>query len=361
MIRFPPTPTLSLALGSVLSLLAACGSSNGGNTGGNGGHGGHAAGGAAASSAGAGGTGAAPLADAATDGGAATDAGASTDAVSDGVDAALGPTLVRIAHLAPDLPPIDFCVAPHGTGAFQGPLLGQQANPDGGGGGSVSYGQIGAYLPVDPGAYDVRLVSGGATSCSTGQTDAGPDAAAAINAPAVADVTDLGAFLAGAHVTLLVAGVRAPTGGDATLAVKALSDDTSLASAAALRVVNAIPSLPAADFGFGSFAGGWLPLFTDVPFGAAGTKAGPSNGAPDANGYLALAPTSAAQVMSVRASAGATIDVAISHGVEIDFGSVATLFAIGGATGDTAHPAALLLCLDNQPGSGARSVCNVLP
>ena len=38
-----------------------------------------------------------------------------------------GPTLgtahVRVAHLSPDAPNVDFCVAAHGSGDFTGPIL----------------------------------------------------------------------------------------------------------------------------------------------------------------------------------------------------------------------------------------------
>src|SRR6202030_1440041 len=52
-------------------------------------------------------------------------------------DAATGPldaeppplpfALVRVANWSPDAPGVDFCLAPHGTTAFVGPLLGTQS------------------------------------------------------------------------------------------------------------------------------------------------------------------------------------------------------------------------------------------
>ncbi|HZL21291.1 MAG TPA: DUF4397 domain-containing protein, partial [Polyangia bacterium] len=223
------------------------------------------------------------------DAGVATDAGAPTDAVAPGP-----PAQVRLAHLAPDLAPFDFCLAPHGTADYGRPLLGGQANADGGVAASLAYPQVSAYLPVDAGRYDARLVAAGAASCAS---------------PLVPDATDLAPFTANAAVTLLVAGALAPSGGDAPLALAVLADDAALAgSAASLRAVNAVPSLPSADFGLGSFAGGWLPLFTKVGFGAAATTADPSAGVVDARGYLFLSALDP-QAFSVRAAAGATADV----------------------------------------------------
>jgi hypothetical protein len=47
--------------------------------------------------------------------------------------------------------------------------------------------------------------------------------------------------------------------------------------------------------------------------------------------------------------------------VEIDLGSIATIIAIGGKTGDSANPPALLLCIDNTPSGGLLSDCSVAP
>ena len=113
------------------------------------------------------------------------------DAAADD-DASPTQTYLRIAHVSPDMPPIDVCVALHGTGSYQGPLIGQlaatnagDAGEDAEGGGAdddaglpgVSYAQVSAYLPLDPGDYDVRIVAAGASSCdaSTAGGAAVPD------------------------------------------------------------------------------------------------------------------------------------------------------------------------------------------
>ncbi len=347
---------VATALGALGLLGGACGSTSAGPTGGTGG-------GAAAGAGGVGGTAGAPgstggrgaagdavvvIGDAAADA-SATDAGVASDA-----GAPDGPALVRLAHLSPDLPPVDLCLAPHGTTSFQGPLLGLLAHPDGGGGGGLSFAQVGAYLPVGAGTYDLRLVPANTSSCLTTSTS---DAA---GASLVAETTALPPFAADAHLTLLVVGELTPSGSDAPLAIRAIPDDAVLAGGAAvLRAVNAVPSLPAADFGLGSWSATWLPILTDVAFGAASATAGPLEGSVDARGYLFLAPL-LPQTASVRATTGATTDVAVVHDFGIDLGSIATLFAVGGKTGDSAHPPALLLCIDNQPAGGLLSDCSTL-
>jgi hypothetical protein len=289
-------------------------------------------------------------------------------------------TRLRVAALSPDTPAFDLCLARHGTGDYQGPLLAQRAQdaglPADGLAPGLSYPEVSAYLPFDPGQYDVRLVPAGATSCATAlviptaSADAGPTAdddadteagvGAATPAP-LPDSTNLPALAVGTSTTLLVAGDLSPGGGaGAALRLTAIEDDAAAHGAISLRVVNAQPSAPALDFGFGSFAGEWTPLFTGVAFESAGSKAAPNQGVADANGYLAIAPYTG--TISARLSTGATGDAAVANSVSLDVvGSVATLVAIGGTTGDRSHAPALLLCIDDSPSGGALADCSVLP
>ena len=264
------------------------------------------------------------------------------------------------------------------------------------------------------GAYDVRLVPAGSTTCAQAATgpveagssgvdggpDAGPDAGddadagadaggdagtdpgaivdagadgadAGVGAEAGAptgpelpmppDTTNLPAFASGTFTTVLLAGDLAPVGGDAPFRLASVQDDNALAGgAAALRAINALAAVPEATFGFGSSAGSWSPLFADVAFGAASLRAAPSQGTPDANGYLKIAPFGPG-AFSVRASGDAAADVVSSQSADVSLGAVATIMAAGGKTGDAAHPPVLVLCVDNAPSSGPLSVCNVLP
>src|SRR3984957_12958308 len=196
---------------------------------------------------------------------------------ADEPDGAPTPAMVRFAQLSPDAPALDVCLAPHGSGAYQGPLFAQFAEDAGlaadGGGPGLSFATVSAYFAVDAGAYDVRLVPAGATTCTTGAAAAseagteagvdagvsadagtGADAGAAVdegvsadaetgpahaasevpNATAgadaavallPADTTDLAAFVAGGFTTVLLAGEVAPVGGDAAFHAVALPDD----------------------------------------------------------------------------------------------------------------------------------------
>jgi hypothetical protein len=355
---------------------------------------------------------------------AATDAGAALDSTAvDGGDAAgsvadAAPTqpMVRFAQLSPDAPPLDVCLAPRGTGMFAGPLLAQLAEdaglaPDASAPG-LSFADVSAYFAIDAGAYDVRLVPAGSTTCaqattvpveagSSGEeagpgTDAGADAGVGTDAGADAgtdagadagvdangmdasvgveagapagpalpmppDTTNLPAFASGTFTTVLLAGDLSPVGGDAPFRLAAVQDDNALAGgAAALRTINALAAVPEATFGFGSSAGSWSPLFVDVAFAAASLMAAPSQGTPDANGYLPIAPFGPA-AFSVRASGNAAADVVSSQSANVSLDVVATILAAGGKTGDAAHPPVLVFCDDNAPSSGPLSVCNVLP
>jgi hypothetical protein len=348
--------------------------------------------------------------DASLDTGASPDTDGGADE-SGGDDSAPVPqqTFLRVAQLSPDLPPIDVCIAAHGTTTFQGPLLAALSSSifgtDAAATTGLAYAQVSAYLSVAPGPYDLRIVAAGATDCSTALTGASAsaldggaldgasledaDTVAAVDADTVTDagteaVADAGTeagtdavlvppaadaglpagmplapFSSNAYATVLIAGLLSPTGSDQGLTVTAIVDDSKLAGQAiALRAVNAMPSAPLLDFGLGSFSTSWLPLLTNVAFASASAHVGPSVGVVDTNGYLPLAPLSS-QTVSARLSSGATSDAAIAKSMTLGSGSVATVVALGGSAGDTAHPAALLLCVDNAPSGGLLSDCSI--
>jgi hypothetical protein len=360
------------------------------------------------------------------------DAGPERDAAADdgGVDASGGgdaaPTqaMVRFAQLASDAPPLDVCLAPRGTGNYLGPLLEHLAEdaglPAGAAAAGLSFADVSAYFAVDAGAYDVRLVPAGATSCAMDAVgppsmDAGRDDAEAerdadvgagaeasaeagdgaeagadasldagtgavddagsgvegsldagtpsrVTSPLPADTTTLPPFVAGTFTTVLVAGELAPARSDAPFRMTAVVDDTVLAGGeASLRAINALPAVPTADFGFGSSAGGgWSPLFRDVAFGGPGLTAAPSQGKADSNGYLPIAPFGPGP-FSVRTSGDAGGDVASSQAAVVAPGAVVTVLAAGGGAGDAAHPPVLVLCVDSASSGGPLSVCSVLP
>ncbi len=312
------------------------------------------------------------------------------------------PTRLRVAHLSPDLPPIDVCLAPHGTSHWSGPLTGQLVGGDAGAPG-LTYAQVSAYLPVGPGPFDVLLVPAGSASCPPLPLDLSGDAGAEAAAPADAEpdatpdasitdanesidgsdanandatpfdagsasdagpfprlpvITSLPALPAAGYATLVIAGEVSPTGSDMGLTFTLVVDDGELAGgAASLRAINALPRVASMDLDLGAFGMKWTTLLADVPFGAASAQSTPNNGVVDANGYLPIAPFSGA-TLSARAAI-ATVDTAIASSVTIPLGSVATIIAVSGPAGDAAHPAALLLCVDNQPSGGLLSDCSI--
>jgi hypothetical protein len=306
------------------------------------------------------------------------DAGA--DEPADDAPTPVPQALLRVAQLSPDLPPVDVCVAPHGTTLFQGPLLEQLVASLGEDGGTdaappgLAYAQVSAYLSLDEGQYDVRLVAAGATSCSPslpssstsgdGAADAeaadGPDTDAASGG--TPDWTDLPSLAFNTNTTLLIAGDWQPAGSDPGLTVALLGDDAVLVGPdAVLRAINAVPTWATADFGLGSFGSDWMAILSAVPFAAASADASVDSGGVDSNGYLAIAPQQGEALGARPSSSDGGAAVAVATSVEIDFGSIATVIAIGGKTGDTAHPPALLLCTDNQPSGALLSDCSVLP
>jgi hypothetical protein len=305
---------------------------------------------------------------------------------------------VRIAHVSPDAPALDVCVALHGTTAFQGPLIAQLAaslavgvSVDGGnendaGPLGLAFSQVSAYVSLAPGQYDVRLVAAGAQTCaslvavdgqieSVGAGDDAGEAGVAVEAGtgveggmgvdggatpfAPPDSVNLPALHANTFTTLLIVGDLTPAGDDAPLGVSLLPDDDELAGgAASLRAINAVPSLPALDFGLGSGAA-WMPMLTDVAFDKASSMTGPGQDVVDANGYVPI-PTFAGQAMSACVpSSDAGVDVATAGAVDVELGAIATVMAIGGKTGDSARPPELLICIDNEPSGGLLSDCSV--
>ncbi|MGA7120003.1 MAG: hypothetical protein WBY94_07900, partial [Polyangiaceae bacterium] len=104
---------------------------------------------------------------------ASSDASAASDA-SDAGPAIVAPTSmlagIRIANWSPGAPAIDFCIAPHGTTAFQGPILANTAPAlvDAGtcppGPVGLAFTEVSSYSLVQPQQYDVRLVVAGASS-----------------------------------------------------------------------------------------------------------------------------------------------------------------------------------------------------
>lgn len=240
----------------------------------------------------------------------------------------LGTARVRVAHLSPDAPPVDFCIAPAGTGQFAGPVLGGAGAPLG-----ISYGNVTKYLDVAATRYDVRLVAPGAADCGRAL---------------VPDVTDLPALPDGASATIAATGKLDHDGTGEAFALRAYIDDDAVAAGQAkLRFIHASPGTPPVDVGLG---GGALftPVFANIPYGGA---------LADNNGYVTTGPIAGAEI-SARVS-GTLADVLSITPASLPAGAIATAFAIG-QVGSAKAPLGVLLCVDNAAPHGIETECSVV-
>jgi hypothetical protein len=254
-------------------------------------------------------------------------------------EAAATQAFARLAAFAPDEVAVDFCVAPHGTTRYEGPLIAElAAREDAGiddaeaGPFGLSFPEVSAYVALSPGSYDVTVVAAGAASCPGGRLE----------------LTSLRALAAGSYTTVAVLGDAETDASGHPFALVTFNDDTgaSVPSGASLRFINAAPEPSAVDLGTGSLQNAnFQALFTDVPFGGTGGQSDSDAGPVDARGYLAYSPITGA-VLSVHASIGATTDTAVADGVDIGFGSVTTFILVGSKAGDAGPSEQLVQCSD---------------
>ena len=238
--------------------------------------------------------------------------------------AADGTARVRVAHLSPDAPAVDFCIAPAGTQEFAGPVLAGAGALNG-----IAYGKVTKYLEVAAQQYDVRLVNVGAADCSRGL---GPD------------TIDLPALPGGGAVTIAATGKIAHGTGSAAFQLRAYVDDTSVsADSAKLRFIHASPGTPNVDVGIG---GGLLftPVFSNTAYG-------------ESSFYLETPAISGAEI-SARAT-GSTSDVIAIKPASLPAGKIATAFAIGELGPESTQPLKVLLCIDNAE-HGLETECSIV-
>ena len=258
--------------------------------------------------------------------------------------------LVRVANWSPDAPAVDFCLAPHGTTAFQGPLLGRASALLDAAAPSLGYPDVSAYLQVPPGQYDVRAVVAGASNCSAG---IGPD------------LTSTPSLGIGTFATLALLGNTQGSGG-AKLQLAAFVDEGVSSGKVALRFVNAAAAaeMGSADFGTGTAGASFKPISKSVAFGAVGAipDAGGVDGAikADSHGYAVMSALASA-TLSAHAS-GATTDAVVARGVTIAAGAVVTaaLLVGPGVTDDGGATFQLLACVDNAGTVGVTGSCTII-
>jgi hypothetical protein len=223
--------------------------------------------------------------------------------------------LVRVAHLSPGTLPIDFCVALKAGGAFIGPVLAGAGAAAG-----LPYSNVTEYLKFLPSRYVLRVVAGGASSCSSSLNGL-PD-------------LDLPGLSTGQVVTVAAIGEN-------PVQLVTYEDDLAPPPGTTLqRFIHASPGAPAVDVGFvtrGSFA----PLFANVSFGQS-TK------------YAESGPISE-QALSVR-PVNTSTDALSIQGATVPAGPSITTFLIG-VSGKTIAPLSALVCDDNAPPQNNLSVC----
>ena len=237
---------------------------------------------------------------------------------------------VRVAHLSPDAPNVDFCVSADGT-TFAGPIMKSLGDTDG-----LAYTEVTTYLPLAVGTYTARLVAPNAADCTT-------------SLAGLPDVTGL-ALAADGSYTVAAIGMLTPVGEDQAFEVLAYGDDSTVdAGKAKLRFIHASPDTPNVDVGLGS-GNAFTAVFSNVAYSDAGMVAGMP--------YLQTDPLADVTV-SARAT-GTTTDALVIPGLDLPADAIATAFAIGNLDG---NPEALkvLLCVDNGTPVGALAPCSVVP
>jgi len=254
-------------------------------------------------------------------------------------------SLVRVANFTAGAPAAgyDVCLAPAGTTSWMGPMLSTAfpAGSLGANGSGVTFPSVTQYFPVPPGTYDLQLVAAG-SGCDQG---------------VIAVTNGLPTLAVGSRTTFATVGDAQPTGNDAALKVLAFQDEQSAgAEGAALRIINAIPSMGYVDVGTGSLASNtFSPLAVYVAFGTAGTRLA-DGGAPDGDGYALVAPWSGVE-LSAHPS-GTTTDAVTGSNVSLAAGSATTMVLVGGGNGIA--PPQFLACTDSAPVQGALSACSLV-
>jgi hypothetical protein len=300
------------------------------------------------------------------------------------LDATAPVSSIRLANWSPDAPAVDFCVAPHGTSVFHGPLLsaGAAAIVEAGmadaGTTSLAFPLVSAYLPIPPGQYDVRLVAGGSTDCS---------------AMIIPDTTTLPPLGVGGAVTFALIGATQPQGSEPSLGIVGFPDDLGTPNGVAMRVINASIDLPNIDFGVANV---YQPPFLGIRFGNA--SAAPDAGPPEASTEEASAPeTSTPDASNLDASldgpapeaappppmtdpngyyspetlsgatltargTGLTAPAAVATGVTVAPGVDLTIavLGLGPSVTDASASTVLLECVDNAGTVGLSGDCTII-
>jgi hypothetical protein len=209
---------------------------------------------------------------------------------------------LRVANWSPDAPAVDFCLAVHGTGVFQGPVLAGPpgAQSEGGtmGAAGIAFLQASTYSLVTPGQYDLRLVvAAGAVDCSMGGL-------------LLPDAVTLPDLKTGSTLTVALVGEANPVANHPPLQLVWFADDFvgpppgkprpdgAPNDKMALRFIHAAPGVGSVAFGFDQSGGSQWP-FLGVSFGRANSAPDGGSSIFDSNGYLVQSPPLMAATLRV--------------------------------------------------------------
>jgi hypothetical protein len=277
-------------------------------------------------------------------------------------------TAVRLANWSPGAPAVDLCIAPHGTSAFEGPVLAgvgawqiDAGELDDAGGVGLPFPEVGAYFAMAPGRYDARIVAAGSMDCSVGIG---------------ADSTALPELVADGFATLAVVGEADPGAGAPSLSVVGFSDEGPRAISLeagtpplAVRFINAAVGEPVATASIAATGPGTFALV--APFGAIGVyrpgEAGAGRVSIAADGYASWQVVSSATVTCGIPD----LQVVLASGtISTPGGAFVTLVLVGAGTaaappdaGTDAGPVGslqLMECEDNAGTVGLLSSCAFL-
>ncbi len=260
---------------------------------------------------------------------------------------------LRVANWSPDSPAVDFCLAQHGTTAFQGPVLRELAAQEADAGlveagpPALSFPAVSSYSFVVADQYDARIVVGGA-DCTVGITT---------------DATNLPPLARGSFTTFALLGEANPIGGAAGLEIVAFEDAAGSGPAVAVRFINAAANVPAANFGSVITEGSIDEVFTDVQFGQAGTIDGQTPDAGEETPAETYAPLTSPSglTFAVTSTNGSPAVLTTANNVTIAEGAVVTMALIG-PTGlvDGGLGVQLLQCIDNAGTVGPAGSCQII-
>ncbi|MEO5728500.1 MAG: DUF4397 domain-containing protein [Byssovorax sp.] len=251
---------------------------------------------------------------------------------STGTGGSAAMAMVRVAHLSPDAPAIDFCVKGSSAATFTGPVMNSLLKVTAG----LAYPNLTAYLPLPADKYTVRIVAPGQSSCETALAK-------------LPDVKDL-AVEADKSYTVAAIGQLMAAAPTKPFEIKAFADDDTVdAQKAKVRFIHASANTPNVDVGTGA-ADKFMAIFSNVKFGDEGVVGGKK--------YLET-PALSKVTLSARAT-GTVADALVLNNVDVPAGAIVTAFAIGNL-GDKPQPLKVLVCVDNAPAANNLTPCTALP